>query len=132
MRNQNDLNLYKIKKETPRTQKIKQLIKRVLGEIFVSHDFRCSEGKSLIIFIDDVVLSRDIRIANVFVTNVSKNEKISDEEILKSIDDNILKIKREFSKKIDLRYTPKLKFRTDSQRNKSFRLDDLINNLSKN
>ncbi|MFL2679830.1 MAG: 30S ribosome-binding factor RbfA [Alphaproteobacteria bacterium] len=132
MRNQNDLNLYKIKKESPRTQKIKQLIKRVLGEIFVSHDFRNSKGKSLIIFIDDVALSRDIRTANVFVTNFSKNEKITDEEILKSIDDNILKIKREFSKKIDLRYTPKLKFRTDSQRNKSFRLDELINNLSKN
>ena len=74
MRNQNDFNLYKIKKESPRTQKIKQLIKRVLGEIFVSHDFRNSEGKSLIIFIDGVVLSRDTRVANVFVTNFSKNE----------------------------------------------------------
>ena len=46
-----------------------------------------------------------------------------------SEEDEIIK---EFSKKIDLRYTPKLKFRTDSQRNKSFRLDELINNLSKN
>ena len=38
-------------------------------------------------------------------------------------------IKKEFSKKIDLRYTPKLKFKFDYERKKSFEIDRLINGL---
>ena len=41
MRNQNDLNLYKIKKESPRTQKIRQLIKKLINK---EDDFHNLEG----------------------------------------------------------------------------------------
>ena len=45
MRKQNDFDLYKIEKTNPRIFKIKQLIKKSLGEIFLSHDYplQCSD-----------------------------------------------------------------------------------------
>ena len=131
MRKQNDFDLYKIEKTNPRIFKIKQLIKKSLGEIFLSHDFRTKDGKDLLIFIDDIILSKDARVANVFLTNFSNDTELDGEEILSEIDNSLQKIKKEFSSKIELRYTPKLRFRFDSLREKSFKIDQKINNLSK-
>ncbi len=131
MRKQNDFDLYKIEKTNPRIFKIKQLIKKLLGEIFLSHDFRTKDGKDLLIFIDDILISKDARVANVFLTNFSNDTELDGEEILSEIDNSLHKIKKEFSSKIELRYTPKLRFRFDSLREKSFKIDQKINNLSK-
>ncbi len=130
MKKQNELNLYKVSKKNPRILKLKQLIKKTLGEIFVSQDFRDDKGDSLLIFIDEVVLSKDARIATIFMTNFSKKD-LEEEEVLKVINDNLFRIKKEFSEKISLRYTPKLKFRFDSLRKQSFEIDKLIDGLSR-
>ena len=97
----------------------------------MSHDFRTKDGKDLLIFIDDIILSKDARVANVFLTNFSNDTELNGEEILSEIDNSLQKIKKEFSSKIELRYTPKLRFRFDSLREKSFKIDQKINNLSK-
>ena len=73
----------------------------------------------MLIFIDEVVLSKDGKIATVFLTNFSKKNNLSENESLGLIDDNLNKIKKEFSEKVVLRYTPKLKFRFDHLRKQS-------------
>lgn len=129
MRKANDLNLYKTSKKYSRIEKLNRLIKKTLGEIFLSQDFRDSKGTNLLIFIDEVLLSKDGREATVFMTNFSKDSNQSDQDVLNFISDNLIRIKKEFSKKIDLRYTPKLKFKFDYERKKSFEIDRLINGL---
>ena len=129
MRKANDLNLYKTSKKYSRIEKLNRLIKKTLGEIFLSQDFRDSNGTNLLIFIDEVLLSKDGREATVFMTNFTKDSNLSDQDVLNFISDNLIRIKKEFSKKIDLRYTPKLKFRFDYERKKSFEIDRLINGL---
>ena len=128
---QNDIKIFKIPKKNSRIEKLTQLIKKTLGEIFLNQDFRDSEGNNLLIFIDEVVLSKDGKIATVFLTNFSKKNNLSENESLRLIDDNLIKIKKEFSEKIVLRYTPKLKFRFDYLRKQSFEIDKLIEGLSK-
>tara|TARA_A100001234_G_scaffold170881_1_gene152248 strand:- start:33 stop:431 length:399 start_codon:yes stop_codon:yes gene_type:complete len=128
---QNDIKIFKIPKKNSRIEKLTQLIKKTLGEIFLNQDFRDSEGNNLLIFIDDVLLSKDGKIATVFLTNFSKKNNLSENESLRLIDDNLIKIKKEFSEKIFLRYTPKLKFRFDYLRKQSFEIDKLIEGLSK-
>ena len=128
---QNDIKIFKIPKKNSRIEKLTQLIKKTLGEIFLNQDFRDSEGNNLLIFIDDVFLSKDGKIATVFLTNFSKKSNLSENESLRLIDDNLIKIKKEFSEKIFLRYTPKLKFRFDYLRKQSFEIDKLIEGLSK-
>tara|TARA_B100000963_G_C22586945_1_gene653562 strand:+ start:778 stop:1176 length:399 start_codon:yes stop_codon:yes gene_type:complete len=128
---QNDIKLFKIPRKNSRIEKLTQLIKKTLGEIFLNQDFRDSEGNNLLIFIDEVVLSKDGKIATVFLTNFSKRNNLSEDESLRLIDDNLTKVKREFSEKVVLRYTPKLKFRFDYLRKQSFEIDKLIDGLSR-
>ena len=128
---QNDIKIFKIPRKNSRIEKLTQLIKKILGEIFLNQDFRDSEGNNLLIFIDEVILSKDGKIATVFLTNFSKKNNLSENESLRLIDDNLIKIKKEFSEKIVLRYTPKLKFRFDYLRKQSFEIDKLIEGLSK-
>ena len=125
------LKYLKFPRKNSRIEKLTQLIKKTLGEIFLNQDFRDSEGNNLLIFIDEVVLSKDGKIATVFLTNFSKKNNLSENESLRLIDDNLIKIKKEFSEKIVLRYTPKLKFRFDYLRKQSFEIDKLIEGLSK-
>ena len=127
---QNDIKIFKIPRKNSRIEKLTQLIKKILGEIFLNQDFRDSEGNNLLIFIDEVVLSKDGRIATVFLTNFSKKKKLSELESLSLIDDNLIKIKKEFSERVVLRYTPKLKFRFDYLRKKSFEINKIIDGLS--
>ena len=128
---QNDIKIFKIPRKNSRIEKLTQLIKKILGEIFLNQDFRDSEGNNLLIFIDEVVMSKDGKIATVFLTNFSKKNNLSENESLRLIDANLIKIKKEFSEKIVLRYTPKLKFRFDYLRKQSFEIDKLIEGLSK-
>ena len=128
---QNDIKIFKIPRKNSRIEKLTQLIKKTLGEIFLNQDFRDSEGNNLLIFIDEVVLSKDGKIATVFLTNFSKKNNLNENESLRLIDANLIKIKKEFSEKIVLRYTPKLKFRFDYLRKQSFEIDKLIEGLSK-
>ena len=127
----NDFKLFKVPKKNSRIEKLTQLIKKTLGEIFLNQDFRDSKGNNLLIFIDEVVLSKDGKIATVFLTNFSKKNNLSENESLGLIDNNLIRIKKEFSEKIVLRYTPKLKFRFDYLRRQSFEVDKLIEGLSK-
>ena len=126
---QNDIRIFKIPRKSSRIEKLTQLIKKTLGEIFLNQDFRDGKGNNLLIFIDEVLLSKDGRIATVFLTNFSKKNNTSEGESLRLIDDNLIKIKKEFSEKIVLRYTPKLKFRFDYQRKQSFEINKLIDGL---
>ncbi len=128
---QNDIKIFKIPRKNSRIEKLTQLIKKTLGEIFLNQDFRDSKGNNLLIFIDEVVLSKDGKIATVFLTNFSKKTNLSENESLGLIDNNLIRIKKEFSEKIVLRYTPKLKFRFDYLRRQSFEVDKLIEGLSK-
>ena len=126
---QNDFKIFKIPRKSSRIEKLTQLIKKTLGEIFLNQDFRDNEGNNLLIFIDEVVLSKDGKIATVFLTNFSKKNNLSENESLRLIDNNLNKIKKEFSEKVVLRYTPRLKFRFDYLRKQSFEIDKIIDGL---
>ena len=126
---QNDFKLFKIPRKNSRIEKLTQLIKNLRRD-FLNQDFRDDDGNNLLIFIDEVVLSKDGKIATVFLTNFSKKNNLSENESLKLISDNLIKVKKEFSEKIVLRYTPKLKFRFDYLRKQSFEIDKLIDGLS--
>ena len=129
---QNDFKLFKIPRKNSRIEKLTQLIKKTLGEIFLNQDFRDVDGNNLLIFIDEVILSKDGKIATIFLTNFSKKNNLSEKESLELIGDNLIKVKKEFSEKIALRYTPKLKFRFDFLRKQSLEIDKLIDGLSSN
>ena len=129
MRKNNELNIFKSQKNNSRILKISQLIKKTLCEVFLTLDFADEEGESVIFFINEVSLSRDARIATIFITNFSNKKLISSQQLKNIIDNNLSRIKRDFSSRIELRYTPKLKFKLDVEREKSFKLEKVIDKL---
>ena len=129
MRKNNELNIFKSQKNNPRILKISQLIKKTLSEVFLTLDFADEEGESVIFFINEVSLSRDARIATIFITNFSNKKLISSQQLKNIIDNNLSRIKKDFSSRIELRYTPKLKFKLDVEREKSFKLEKVIDKL---
>lgn len=129
MRKNNELNIFKSQKNNPRILKISQLIKKTLSEVFLTLDFADEEGESVIFFVNEVSLSRDARIATIFITNFSNKKLTSSQQLKNIIDNNLSRIKRDFSSRIELRYTPKLKFKLDFERDKFFKLDNVIDKL---
>jgi len=129
MRKNNELNIFKSQKNNPRILKISKLIKKTLSEVFLTLDFADEEDESVIFFINEVSLSRDARIATIFITNFSNKKSISSQQLKNIIDNNLSRIKRDFSSRIELRYTPKLKFKLDVEREKSFKLEKVIDKL---
>ena len=131
MRKNSDISLFKSEKKSPRTLKVAQLIKKTLGEVFLQLDFTDQSGENLIIFIDNIKMSKDAKIATVSLTSFNTKKSIDYEGIEQSINKNLLKIKRDFASRIQLRYTPRLKFRFDTSGKKSFELDTVIGDLNK-
>ena len=129
MRKNNEFNIFKSQKNNPRILKVTQLIKKTLSEVFLTMDFTYDNGKSIILFINKVTLSKDAKIATVFITNFSYKNFKSKEQFQTIIESNLSSIKKEFSSRIELRYTPKLKFRLDEETERLFELNKVLNDL---
>ena len=131
MRKNSDIDLFKSEKKSPRILKVTQLIKKTLGEVFLQLDFADKNGENFIFFIDNIKMSKDAKIATVYLTSFITNKSIDNESIKQSINKNLVRIKRDFASRIQLRYTPRLKFRFDVTGKKSFELDQTIGDLKR-
>ena len=103
------LETIKDERKKSRIDKISSLIKKTISEVFLTVDLNYSNGKSVFIMVTHVELSSDGKSAKVFLETIN-NFSFDYEQVLKIITNNSSRIKKEFSSKIDLRYTPKLKF----------------------
>ncbi len=109
-----NLSLEKIKEERKksRVDKISSLIKKTIAEILIQIDFSDSQGNNILIFVSNVILSSDGKSATVFLETINYTEG-KDKDIVETINEKTSKIKKEFSNRIDLRYTPRLKFKVN-------------------
>lgn len=93
-----------------RTEKITSLIKKAVAEILLTYDLNDIDGQNILLFVSNVTLSADGRNAIIFLdvidNKININKKLLDEILNK----NSAKIKKEFSRKVELRYTPRLRF----------------------
>ena len=106
-----NLSLEKLrKKKKSRIDKISSLIKRTVAEVFLTQNFHDTEGKIVLLSVCNVFLSGDGKTATVYIDTLNNSVQNNYEEVLKAIENNSVKIRKEFSSKIELRYTPKLRF----------------------
>ena len=113
-----NLSLERIKeaRKKSRVDRISSLIKKTIAEIITEIDFSDSEGKNILIFVSSITLSSDCKSATVFLETFNYNEGI-DQDILETINEKTSKIKKAFSSRIYLRYTPRLKFKVTNSHN---------------
>ena len=103
------LEIIKDERKKSRIDKISTLIKKTISEVFLTFDLNYENGKNVFIMVSHVELSSDGKSAKVFLETIN-NLSFDYEQIVRIISDNSSRIKKEFSSKIELRYTPKLKF----------------------
>ena len=103
------LEIIKDERKKSRIEKISSLIKKTISEVFLTFDLNYDNGKNVFIMVSHVELSSDGKSAKVFLETL-KNFNFDHEKVVEIIAYNSSRIKKEFSSKIDLRYTPKLKF----------------------
>ena len=103
------LEIIKEERKKSRIDKISTLIKKTISEVFLTFDLNYGNGKNIFIMVSHVELSSDGKSARVFLETIN-NFSFDYEQVLKIITNNSSRIKKEFSSKIELRYTPKLKF----------------------
>ena len=103
------LEIIKDERKKSRIDKISTLIKKTISEVFLTFDLNYDNGKNVFIMVSHVELSSDGKSAKVFLETIN-NFSFDYEQVLKIITNNSSRIKKEFSSKIELRYTPKLKF----------------------
>jgi len=103
------LEIIKDERKKSRIDKISTLIKKTISEVFLTVDLNYSNGKNVFVMVSHVELSSDGKSAKVFLETL-KNFSFDQEKVVEIIANNSSRIKKEFSTKIALRYTPKLKF----------------------
>ena len=103
------LETIKDERKKSRIDKISTLIKKTISEVFLTVDLNYSNGKNVFIMVSHVELSSDGKSAKVFLETLN-NYNFDHEKLVEIVSNYSKRIKKEFSSKIDLKYTPKLKF----------------------
>ena len=103
------LEIIKDERKKSRIDKISTLIKKAISEVFLTFDLNYDNGKNVFIMVSHVELSSDGKSAKVYLDTIN-NFSFDHKNVVEIIANNSSRIKKEFSSKIDLRYTPKLKF----------------------
>ncbi len=93
-----------------RTEKITSLIKKTVAEILLTYDLNDIDGQNILIFVSNVTLSADGRNATIFLEVIDNKIHINKNLLDEILNKNSAKIKKEFSRKVELRYTPRLRF----------------------
>ena len=105
------LELIKEERKSARKNKISELVRRAVAGTFQLIDFTSTDGKVIIFLVSKVELSRDGKSAKIFISDLDYNNNYEEKFYLELLSSKMHKINKEFSSKIDLRYTPKLSFK---------------------
>lgn len=110
-----------------RKLRISELIKRELSQILNSFTFNKDFDCSFYITVTEVDISNDLKNATVFILPTSQSEtKLKNRQVLDSIilQSNLV---RKRLGALNLRFTPKLKFKIDDLAEKRSKIDELFN-----
>ena len=105
-----------------RQLRVGELVKQSLGEIFIKNETKISELNSKYITVTEVRMTPDLKTARVYVIPLGGFEM---KEIVVTLTDNAHLVRKALSKKLNLKFLPKLVFIED----RSFEYAEKIENL---
>lgn len=107
-----------------RLQRVRELLKRTLGEIISRELHSANVG---IVTVNDVDISADLHSAVVFVGLMGSNEQKA--RAVKMLKADRVRIQQILSKTVVLKYTPRLKFVMDDSIERGDRVLQILNEL---
>lgn len=108
-----------------RAERIAQLMQRELGNMILTE---VKDPRIGFVSITHVDLSRDLSMAKVFVSVMGNAEEV--EQALSGLRSASAFLRGEISRRLSLRYAPKLEFRADSSIVESLHIHEIIKTLS--
>jgi len=107
-----------------RYERVSSELKKIVSEII---ETRVKDIKLKGVIVTDLVLSKDLRRAKVFVSSINQN--VNKKTVLKSLDNAKGYIKNIISDRIRLRYMPEFIFLYDDSANYGFEIDNLLKEI---
>ena len=112
-----------------RQLRVGELVKQSLGEIFIKSETKISELNSKFITVTEVRMTPDLKTARVYVIPLGG---IDMKEIVVTLTDNAHLVRRALSKKLSLKFLPKLNFIEDNSFEYAEKIEKLIKENKKN
>ena len=106
-----------------RQLRVGELVKQSLGEIFIKNETKISELNSKYITVTEVRMTPDLKTARVYVIPLGGFEM---KEIVVTLTDNAHLVRKALSKKLNLKFLPKLVFIEDRSFEYAEKIEKLI------
>ena len=106
-----------------RQLRVGELVKQSLGEIFIKNETKISELNSKFITVTEVRMTPDLKTARVYVIPLGGFEM---KEIVVTLTDNAHLVRKALSKKLNLKFLPKLVFIEDRSLEYAEKIEKLI------
>ena len=106
-----------------RQLRVGELVKQSLGEIFIKNETKISELNSKYITVTEVRMTPDLKTARVYVIPFGGFEM---KEIVVTLTDNAHLVRKALSKKLNLKFLPKLVFIEDRSFEYAEKIEKLI------
>ena len=111
-----------------RQLRVGEMIKQSLGMIFVKNEAKVPNLETNSITVTEVKMSQDLKIAKAYVLPLGG---INAEEIIKKLKENSFLIRKVLSKKIIMKFLPKILFAKDDSFEYAEKIENLIKQTNK-
>jgi ribosome-binding factor A len=112
-----------------RQLRVGELVKQSIGEIFIKNETKISSFNSRYITVTEVRMTPDLKTARVYVIPLGG---IDMKEIVGVLTDNAHLVRKALSKKLSLKFLPKLNFIEDNSFEYAEKIEKLIKENKKN
>ena len=112
-----------------RQLRVGELVKQSIGEIFIKNETKISSFNSRFITVTEVRMTQDLKTARVYVIPLGGTDM---KEIVGILTDNSHLVRRALSKKLSLKFLPKLNFIEDRSFEYAEKIEKLIKENKRN
>ena len=112
-----------------RQLRVGELVKQSLGEIFIKNEIKISSINSRIVTVTEVRMTPDLKTARVYVIPLGGTDM---KETVETLTENSHVVRKVLSKKLSLKFLPKLVFIEDNSFEYAEKIEKLIKENKKN
>ncbi|MCT4575295.1 MAG: 30S ribosome-binding factor RbfA [Alphaproteobacteria bacterium] len=114
------------KMPSTRQLRVSEQVKQVLNEIFIQGSFNDRDLKKAIVSINEVKISPDLKNATAYVSIIGEKYP---HKAIKALNKADAYFKKEMSRKLNLKYTPKINFRADDVMDYAEKIENLLSGI---
>lgn len=112
-----------MKQPSQRQLRVSELVRHAVSDVLVRGELRDPALDGLVISVPEVRMSPDLKVANVFVMPLGGTQQ---ESVLQTLSANRRRMRGLLAKRVQLKYTPEIRFHLDTRFDEAGRIDALL------